>query len=269
MTKNDIKELTDFLTKYGVDHKVVGDRVVAGAVNLDDRGITQLPDSIGRLTCERLYLDNNNLTQLPESIGHLKSKCLFLSRNNITSLPESFGNLKCNCLWLDGNNITSLHVNIGNLQCEYLNLSRNNLTQLPDSFGNLKCEDLYLSSNELTTESIELLEKLKSAGVNVIYQPTKQTNIGGNIMTNCANMVDPDHYKKGTFQTIDIIEDFLESRYDSRLLTTNQKYLICNTIKYISRAGLKGPTPEDAITDLKKAENYLHRAITGEWIKDV
>ena len=88
-------------------------------------------------------------------------------------------------------------------------------------------------------------------------------------MTNCDNMVDPDHYKKGTFQTIDVIEEFLESRYDSRLLTAKQKYSIGNAIKYLSRAGLKGSTPEDAITDLKKAENYIHRAITGEWIKDV
>jgi hypothetical protein len=242
MTNNDLKELTNFLDNYGVYYKVVENSVVADTVNLDDRGITQLP----------------------ESIGHLKSRCLFLSRNNITSLPESFGNMKCNCLWLDGNNITSLHVNIGNLQCEYLNLSRNNITQLPDSFGNLKCEDLYLSGNELTTESIELLEKLKSAGVNVIYQPTKQTNIGGNIMTNGVNMVDPDHYKHDSSQTIDFIEDFLAN--ESRLLTSKQKYSIGNAIKYLSRAGLKGSTPEDAIIDLKKAENYIHRAITGEWI---
>lgn len=86
-------------------------------------------------------------------------------------------------------------------------------------------------------------------------------------MTNCANMVDPDHYKKGSFQTIDVIEEFLDN--ESRLITAKQKYLIGNAIKYLSRAGLKGSTPEDAITDLKKAENYIHRAITGEWIKDV
>lgn len=152
----------------------------------------------------------------------------------------------------------------GRVVAEEVDLSGLDIEKLPDSISYLECKELDLSNNKLTSESIELLEKLKSNGVNVIYKQTKQTNNGCEIITKCA--VDPDHYKKGTFQTIDIIEDFLESRYDSRLLTTNQKYLICNTIKYISRAGLKGPTPEDAITDLKKAENYLHRAITGEWI---
>lgn len=87
---------------------------------------------------------------------------------------------------------------------------------------------------------------------------------GGYLMAKCNNMVDPDHYKKGAFQTIDVIEEFLEN--ESRLLTAKQKYAIGNAIKYLSRAGLKGSTPDDAITDLKKAENYIHRAITGEWI---
>lgn len=87
---------------------------------------------------------------------------------------------------------------------------------------------------------------------------------GDYLMAKCNNMVDPDHYKKGAFQTIDVIEEFLEN--ESRLLTAKQKYSIGNAIKYLSRAGLKGSTPDDAITDLKKAENYIHRAITGEWI---
>jgi Leucine-rich repeat (LRR) protein len=242
MTNNDSQELTNFLDKYGIKYKVVGYRIVAGDVDLVFRGITQLPDSIYYLQCDYLRLNNNNIASLPNSIWNLKCKCLYLHYNNLTQLPES----------------------IGDLQCEYLYLYNNNLTSLPESFGNLKCKDLYLHNNNLTAASIELLEKMKSNGVDVIYQPTKQTNIGGNIMTNCANMVDPDHYKKGSFQTIDVIEEFLDN--ESRLLTEKQKYLIGNAIKYLSRAGLKGSTQEDAITDLKKAENYIHRAITGEWI---
>lgn len=245
MPKCDIKELTNFLDKYDVDYEVVGDRVVAKEVDLCSRGITQLPDSIGYLQCESLLLHSNNLTSLPVSIGNLKCEGLYLYNNSLTSLPDSFGNLKC----------------------EYLDLSNNRLASLPESFGNLKCKHLYLHHNQLTAESIELLEKLKSNGVSVNYQPTKQTNNGCKIMTNCANMVDPDHYKKGAFQTIDVIEEFLDN--ESGLLTAKQKYSIGNAIKYLSRAGLKGSTPEDAITDLKKAENYIHRAITGEWIKDV
>lgn len=191
MTKNDINELTDFLDKYGVDYEVVGDRVLSNTVNLDDRGITQLPDSIGNLKCLDLCLNNNKLEHLPDGFEHL--------------------------------------------QCEYL----------------------YLFYNPLTSESQQLLYKMKSRGINVIYQQTKQTN-------KWCKMIDPDHYRCGSAQTIDFIEDFLAN--ESRLLTTKQKYSIGNAIKYLSRAGLKGSTPDDAITDLKKAENYIHRAITGEWI---
>lgn len=150
---NDSKELTDFLDKYGV-YKVVDNRVDADKAMLAFRCITQLPESIGNLNCKELILSYNNLTSLPDNAGNLKCKCLYLHNNNLTQLPESIGNLKC----------------------AYLSLDDNNLTQLPDRFGNLKCKELDLSSNELTTESIELLHKLKSNGVSVIYQPTKQTN---------------------------------------------------------------------------------------------
>lgn len=210
---------------------------------LEKYGVYKVVDN--RVDADTVNLDSMGITHLPDNIGDLRCKCLFLSNNKLTYLPDSIGSLQCESLYFNGNNLTSL----------------------PDSIVNLKCKSLYLHNNPLTSESIELLHKLKRNGVNVIYQPTKQTNNGCKIMTNCDNVVDPDHYKKGSFQTIDVIEEFLDN--ESRLLTEKQKYLIGNAIKYLSRAGLKGSTQEDAITDLKKAENYIHRAITGEWIKDV
>lgn len=142
----DIKELTEFLSP-DVAYEVVGDRVVAEEVDLSNFGITQLPESIGRLQCDRLYLYDNQLTSLPDSFVDLKGEYLDLGYNQLTSLPES----------------------IGRLQFDSLGLSDNNLTSLPDSFGDLKCKDLYLYNNPLTSESKQLLEKLKSAGVNVNY----------------------------------------------------------------------------------------------------
>lgn len=65
--------------------------------------------------------------------------------------------------------ITQLPASIGHLRCEYLSLLDNELTSLPESIGNLKCKELYLSNNNLTAEAQQLLEKLKSAGFNVIY----------------------------------------------------------------------------------------------------
>src|SRR5574344_1901569 len=100
MTNNDIKELTNFLYKYGVEYEVVGDRVVADEVKLGNKSISKLPDSFGNLICNDFSL----------------------SYNILTSLPDSFGNLICERLFLDNNKLTQLPVNIGNLQCEYLYL---------------------------------------------------------------------------------------------------------------------------------------------------
>ena len=71
--------------------------------------------------------------------------------------------------------------------------------------------------------------------------------------------VDPNHYKGMKTETIAIIEDFIQQ--DSKL-TPAQRYHCSQALKYIFRAGRKG----DVNTDIRKAENYLHRALTGEWI---
>jgi hypothetical protein len=60
------------------------------------------------------------------------------------------------------------------------------------------------------------------------------------------NRVDPDHYKSGLIEAIDVIEDW------------ELDFCLGNVIKYIARAGKK----DDLITDLKKARWYLDRAIT-------
>jgi len=69
-----MKDLTEFLDKYGVKYTIDGDTVKVGG---------------------NLYLDNNQLTSLPESFGNLKvGGDLYLYYNQLTILPESFGNLK-------------------------------------------------------------------------------------------------------------------------------------------------------------------------------
>jgi Leucine-rich repeat (LRR) protein len=89
-TTNEIKELTDFLDKYGVDYKVVGDSVVAEEVDLANREITQLPNSIGNLNCKCIDLRNNKITSLPSSFGNLKREYLYLDNNLTLSYIEIF-----------------------------------------------------------------------------------------------------------------------------------------------------------------------------------
>ena len=58
----------------------------------------------------------------------------------------------------------------------------------------------------------------------------------------------PQHYKSGKIETIEVIEDW------------NLDFHLGNAIKYISRAGKKDPEKE--IEDLKKAKWYLERKIS-------
>lgn len=74
---------------------------------------------------------------------------------------------------------------------------------------------------------------------------------------------DPNHYKEGPVETIEILESIVDSK--ERNLTPKQKFSVAQAVRYLLRAGLKGG-PEDAAKDLQKAENYIHRAVWGEWI---
>lgn len=63
-----------------------------------------------------------------------------------------------------------------------------------------------------------------------------------------SNNIDhPKHYNQGSIEVIDYIED------------KNLGFNLGNTVKYISRAGIKDPTK--TIEDLEKACWYLKREI--------
>lgn len=68
------------------------------------------------------------------------------------------------------------------------------------------------------------------------------------------NVNSPKHYKKGKYETIDVILDITQ-HYPPK-----QAYTAGNVIKYISRANDKG----NKLEDLKKAEWYLKKTIELE-----
>jgi len=149
--------------KIGEENLGIGSQYV----NLSMKNLTELPESIGKLTnLKSLNLHNNNLSALPESIGNLtKLERLDLDNNNLSALPESIGNLtKLKYLYLYNNNLSALPESIGNLtKLERLYLHNNNLSALPESIGNLtKLEKLYLHNNNLSAlpESIGNLTNL-------------------------------------------------------------------------------------------------------------
>ena len=70
------------------------------------------------------------------------------------------------------------------------------------------------------------------------------------------------HYDIGNIETIRIIEAIVGRNEIPR----KPAYAIGNAVKYLLRCGAKqGESWRD---DVAKAENYLHRALTGEWMKE-
>jgi len=125
-------------------------------LNLSDKNITILPESIGNLVnLMDLELYSNQITTLPESFGNLTSlSALNLSDNQITTLPESFGNLtNLNELDLSENQIATLPESFGNLtNLISLEIYNNQITTLPESFGNLtNLFGLGINDNQITT----------------------------------------------------------------------------------------------------------------------
>lgn len=80
-----------------------------------------------------------------------------------------------------------------------------------------------------------------------------------------ANKVAGCHYDmettSGPLETIEVLESVVRRE----ALPRAAAYCVGNALKYLLRAGNKpGESWRD---DLAKAENYLHRALTGAWLK--
>ena len=67
------------------------------------------------------------------------------------------------------------------------------------------------------------------------------------------------YYLSAGIETISLIEDIMERQN----IPSVKRYMIGNALKYLIRIGKKTQQYED---DLLKAEDYLHRARTGEWL---
>lgn len=74
---------------------------------------------------------------------------------------------------------------------------------------------------------------------------------------------DPDHYKADKVETIEILEEIVSN--PKRQLTPKQRWNVAQAVRYLLRLGLKGDIFA-VENDLQKAENYVHRALTGDWI---
>jgi len=138
LTQGDYMIKSTDIKTFKFSYVLLGNHIIM--LNLYDRGLTYLPESIGQLKfLQTLDLRNNNLTELPESIGKLKIlEELILHDNALRSIPESIGNLK----------------NLG-----ILHLDNNDLTTLPDTICNLKTwSPIGLTNNKISSLSEKILK---------------------------------------------------------------------------------------------------------------
>lgn len=121
-------------------------------ISLSNRGITELPPEIGRLTMvQKLDISYNSIKSLPQEFCHLTNlRSLYLNHNEIEALPERFGNLiNLNTLDLSNNKLNTLPDSVGGLSnLVHLDLSFNLLKNLPLTLVNLTgLKKLYLENN--------------------------------------------------------------------------------------------------------------------------
>lgn len=122
-------------------------------LNLSRLGLTEVPESLGRLgQLKILQLHVNRLAEVPESLSQLKRvKMVALAANRLKAVPEWFGQLaELQYLYLFANQLTVLPERLGGLkQLRMLALFDNQLTALPESLRQLPVlEELYLHGND-------------------------------------------------------------------------------------------------------------------------
>lgn len=78
------------------------------------------------------------------------------------------------------------------------------------------------------------------------------------------NKIADGSYYDGNFETIEYIE-YVVDKIVQNGIEPRRAYCVGQALKYLSsRLGAKADTPVEL--DLQKAENYIHRALTGRWI---
>lgn len=115
------------------------------------------------------------------------------------------------------------------------------------------CKDCFAKREEALVEAPRptVCHRCKDCGIAFHFSPNTSEPVAPTLCYTCSmkekiDLVNqPPHYTKGTFEVIDVIEDW------------NLGYHLSNVIKYIARSPHKG----SEVQDLKKARWYLDRKI--------
>lgn len=190
--EQDIKsiEAIDRLIQWGYDNNLSDDifpKTKEALSNhplweLEDLGLTGLPEEMGMLKIGGLILKGNQLSALPKSFKIQSSLLLLSLCNNIfEEVPEWICTLPIlSLLCFHGNRLSMLPEAIGNLKfLTTLSVSNNPLTTLPDSIGILKSlTELDIENTLIDTlpESIYELNTLKKISFDDKHLPFLMQN---------------------------------------------------------------------------------------------
>lgn len=139
-----------FLCVISGNSQTLGDDFLKDSLNypeeidylfLEDRNLTELPDSFEKLTnLKSLYLFKNQLDSLPASVFSIKTlKTLDLSSNKFTKISNNIQNLEnLELLYLNDNQLETFDESICKLvNLEFLDIENNSIKTIPNCIANL------------------------------------------------------------------------------------------------------------------------------------
>jgi tetratricopeptide (TPR) repeat protein len=161
---------SSILIKWGYivkNSKIIG-------LGLNDKEISTIPESIGKLTKIRiLSLNSIGISTIPESIGNLTElEGLYLDSNKLKTIPGSIGNCtNLHEIYIRDNKLKSLPLEIGMLhKLSRIMLNDNPLTSLPSTFQKLQnLKDLYIQNTKLSVQQITQLKSIEKLDLSFTY----------------------------------------------------------------------------------------------------
>ena len=148
-------------------------------LSLDDKGITSIPEDLGKLVnLIILYLGNNKLTEIPDLSKLTNLIELYLNDNQLIEIPEHLSKLtNLTTLGLSNNQLTKIPEHLSKLtNLTGLGLNNNQLTEIPEHLSKLtNLIELVLRGNQLTEipDCIRNMRKLKIIGLDKQQQSPK------------------------------------------------------------------------------------------------
>lgn len=159
-----------------------------GVFQLKDRGLTEFPSELQKLTSnlrtidlsnnkienlppmiigkftllKSLSLNNNKLTALPDELCNLKKlETLSLNNNQLRELPSTFGQLSAlKTLSLSGNQLRALPPQLCSLRhLDVVDLSKNQIRSIPDTVGELQISQISVKISSCPRLKVLRLEE--------------------------------------------------------------------------------------------------------------